>query len=202
MKRIITTLVVGCFLSLFNPALSKAQMPTVDFTAIMHSLQIGWDAFEAAQKNIKAVQNVYESNKKYIDALKKVSRIAGTTMRGAECLQMSKDILAETTRSILFLRQTNLFSSSEMVALVGLYSNISNEGVNIVKDVADFSKDGVLSMDDGQRFERIDDLYHRLRMLRNYSNIYSLRTAGWARMRAYDSGDPTHFEELARIANF
>ncbi len=193
MKKICLILCIG-FTTIGKPLATSAQSEEVQqlllniekLAQFKKILQNMYDGYKLLNKGYTAVKNISEGNfnihKTFLDGLMQVSPVIKKYKRIADIISYQLRIAKEYKLAFNRFKEEKQFTAEEIDYLGKVYSNLFNESLKSLDELAMVITSGKLRMSDDERLQSIDkiylaveDQYSFLKDFTNNTNMLSLQ---------------------------
>ena len=194
MKKILLSLSLGAVLLCSAPA--HAQWVVADPTNFAGNIANTIKEITTATKTVKntlqsfkEVEKLYNESKKYYDALKKVNNLLGDAYKVKECILMVGDISKIYVTSYKRMLSDKNFRPSELAAMAAGYTKLLELSGESLKELKSVAKSNVFSMNDHERMQSIERIYHSIRKYKSLVSYYTQKNISVSYVRASKKGD-------------
>ena len=147
-------------------------------------------------QNFQQTVKIYEQNKKYYDALRKVNKLVRDARKVQQCVLMvgeMADIYVNNFRKML---ADSNFSAEELTAIASGYTLPLPEGSYLLDELKQLTSVTTLRMNDYERMQMIDKVYRDITRYRNLLHYYTRKTISVSYLRGKAAGDSARVAAL------
>ena len=147
-------------------------------------------------QNFQQTVKIYEQNKKYYDALRKVNKLVRDARKVQQCVLMvgeMADIYVNNFRKML---ADSNFSAEELTAIASGYTLLLSEGSYLLDELKQLTSVTTLRMNDYERMQMIDKVYRDITRYRNLLHYYTRKTISVSYLRGKAAGDSARVAAL------
>lgn len=155
------------------------------FKEILSDMKKGYDILSGGYRAVKDMsQGNFSLHKTFLDALMQVSPIVKKYKRVGDIINYQILLVKESKKGLNRFVKSDRFTPQELNYFEHIYSNLLNQSLRNLDELAMVMADGKLRMSDDERLQAIDEIYmemqDKLHFLRNFnssSNILVLQRA-------------------------
>lgn len=140
-------------------------------------------------KNFNEVKKVYEQGKKYYDALKAVNDLVKDARKVQQTILMVGEIGDIYINAYQQMLQDENYTLEELGAIAFGYTKLLEESAGLLIDLKGIVNASELSMNDKERLDIIDRVYHSVQRYRNLVRYYTNKNISISYLRAQKKGD-------------
>ena len=140
-------------------------------------------------KNFQEVKKVYEQGKKYYDALKAVNDLVKDARKVQQTILMVGEIGDIYINAYQQMLQDENYTLEELGAIAFGYTKLLEESAGLLLDLKGIVNASELSMNDKERLDIIDRVYHSVQHYRNLVRYYTNKNISISYLRAQKKGD-------------
>jgi len=205
MKTIILLLLAfGCATGFGqSQAMQQLEMDIQKLAALKSMLSEMSQGYNTLAKGYDDIKNISQGNfdlhKAFLDGLLKVSPVVRQYKKAADIVTMQLQLVQEYKTNHSKFTASGLLNAGETTYLGNVYSNLLNESLKNLDELATILTDGTLRMSDAERIKSIDkineDMADKLSFLKHFNNSTSLLLL----QRTKDHNDVTTLQTLYGI---
>ena len=167
---------------------------------ILTDLKKGYEIVSTGYNTIKNIsQGNFNLHKAFLDGLMEVSPVIRNYKKVADILNYQVQIVNEYKKAYSRFKKDSNFSPEEIAYLGKVYSNLFNQSLKNLDDLATVITANQLRMSDDERLKAIDDIFNdildKLVFLRHFNNS----TTVLAIQRAKEKKDATTVQRIYGI---
>jgi len=147
--------------------------------SILSELYKGYTVVSTGYENVKNIaQGNFSLHKVFLDGLLAVSPVVRQYKKAADIISFQLQLVKEYKNANSRFKTSGLFNSSELDYVSNVYSNLFNQSLKNLDELAMVLSDGQLRMSDAERLKSIDRIYSdmedKLTFLRQFNNSTSM----------------------------
>jgi hypothetical protein len=185
MKRIIIGLVtvIGTLSASaqFGSATTTMLQQIAALEAYIKVAEKGYSIAEQGLQTIGQIKNgEFNLHSVFVSSLKAVSPAVGNMAEVAEIIGLEVSIIEQFSHKLNGYRQSAWLQPAEVSYINQVYTSVVNNGLELINALTNLTTDGQLSMTDGERINRIQqmdkDMQQQYRMAQTFTNQTDLLT--------------------------
>ncbi len=153
--------------------------------ALQAYLKIAEKGYQIAGQGLQTIGQIkngeFNLHSAFVSSLKAVSPAVGNMAEVAEIIGLEVSIIEQFSHKLNGYRQSAWLQPAEVSYINQVYTTVVNSGLELITTLINLTTDGQLSMTDGERINRIQqmdiDMQRQYRLVQTFTNQTDLLTA-------------------------